>query len=162
MREHDVPDRRPKPGHHRQARQQRVDVPSRSQREHNPDDAEPEHRPEHPVRRQARPSQSHPDEGQQREGAQQHHEQLALAETTYRYDAAADRFLVAEKLQIPGRSVILELIQGILSFFHRDQPGSLEVRTGSVSAIVKGTEFVFAAPPAGPPSLTLKIGRAHV
>jgi Tfp pilus assembly protein PilF len=39
------------------------------------------------------------------------------------------------------RSVV-DLLRGVLSFFHRDQPGDAEVRGGTASAIIRGTEFV--------------------
>lgn len=41
----------------------------------------------------------------------------------------------------PGRSVI-DLLRGVLSFFHRDRPGDVEVRGAGASGIVRGTEFV--------------------
>jgi tetratricopeptide (TPR) repeat protein len=40
----------------------------------------------------------------------------------------------------PGR-LALDLFRGALHFFHRDQPGLFEIRTETVSAVVRGTEF---------------------
>jgi tetratricopeptide (TPR) repeat protein len=34
-----------------------------------------------------------------------------------------------------------ELLRGLIYFFHRDRPGDYEIRTRTVSAIVRGTEF---------------------
>ncbi len=48
-------------------------------------------------------------------------------------------------LQIPdpgaGRRVRLHIFRGIYYFFHRDQPGEFQIRTPTVSAVVRGTEF---------------------
>ena len=42
----------------------------------------------------------------------------------------------------------LQLFRGILSFFHRDQPGRIRVLTRGAAAGVEGTEFVMAVDPA--------------
>ncbi len=41
----------------------------------------------------------------------------------------------------PGRRSSFGFIKGILYFFHRDKPSDYEIRTRTVSAIVRGTEF---------------------
>ncbi|HAB18921.1 MAG TPA: hypothetical protein DCE44_21085 [Verrucomicrobiales bacterium] len=70
--------------------------------------------------------------------------------------------LVTLKLDSTDRSVLIELLSGILSFFHRDRPGSLEVRGQGVSALIRGTEFVFSVAPQGPATLTLLEGEVAV
>ena len=55
--------------------------------------------------------------------------------------------LATVEIQGADTSVMVNLVQGILSFFHRDRPGSFRVRRGTTVAIVRGTEFVFAAAP---------------
>ncbi|MFO1460325.1 MAG: FecR domain-containing protein [Verrucomicrobiota bacterium] len=55
--------------------------------------------------------------------------------------------LATVEIQKADASVMVNLVQGILSFFHRDRPGSFRVRRGTTVAIVRGTEFVFAAAP---------------
>jgi outer membrane receptor protein involved in Fe transport/Tfp pilus assembly protein PilF len=48
-------------------------------------------------------------------------------------------------LRIPAQGerggVVLEMLRGVLYFFRRDKPDLFEIRTGSVSAVVRGTEF---------------------
>jgi tetratricopeptide (TPR) repeat protein len=48
-------------------------------------------------------------------------------------------------LQMPavenGRPLGPKFFKGVLYFFHRDAPGSFEIRTPTVSALVRGTEF---------------------
>lgn len=41
----------------------------------------------------------------------------------------------------PAKRSSFGFIKGILYFFHRDKPGDYEIRTRTVSAIVRGTEF---------------------
>jgi len=41
----------------------------------------------------------------------------------------------------PKKRSSFGFIKGILYFFHRDKPGDYELRTRTVSAIVRGTEF---------------------
>ncbi len=53
------------------------------------------------------------------------------------------------------RSLGLHLVRGILSFFHRDRPGEIEVEGGGVSAIIRGTEFVFAVDEDGTARMTV-------
>ncbi len=57
---------------------------------------------------------------------------------------------------------VIELIRGVMSFFHRDRPGDLEVRGAGTSAIVRGTEFVVSVGEDGLLSLTLFDGRVEV
>ncbi|MBL9175438.1 MAG: FecR domain-containing protein [Verrucomicrobiales bacterium] len=57
------------------------------------------------------------------------------------------REMATVEIQRADASVMVNLVQGILSFFHRDRPGSFRVRRGTTVAIVRGTEFVFAAAP---------------
>jgi Tfp pilus assembly protein PilF len=42
----------------------------------------------------------------------------------------------------PGSLSGLKLVQGLLSFFHRDQPGRIRVLTRGAAASIRGTEFV--------------------
>src|SRR5205809_2806189 len=44
----------------------------------------------------------------------------------------------------PGAGNGLNLFKGLLSFFHRDEPGRIRVITGGSTAGVQGTEFVMA------------------
>lgn len=60
-----------------------------------------------------------------------------------------------------SRSVI-NLLQGVMSFFHRGQAGDVEVRGGGASAIVRGTEFVVAVGADGAMSLVLAEGAVEV
>ena len=58
----------------------------------------------------------------------------------------------------PGRKAersLLEILRGRMSFFHRDEPGRVEVTGNGVSALVRGTEFTFAARADGVVELTL-------
>jgi Flp pilus assembly protein TadD len=48
----------------------------------------------------------------------------------------------------------LHLIKGILSFFHRDQPGRIRVITSGAEAGVEGTEFVLSVDTTGPIEIT--------
>lgn len=48
----------------------------------------------------------------------------------------------------------LNLLKGIISFFHRDEPGRLRLITRGTDAGVKGTEFVLAVDPTAPIELT--------
>jgi Tfp pilus assembly protein PilF len=48
----------------------------------------------------------------------------------------------------------LHLFRGILSFFHRDQPGRIRVITSGAEAGVEGTEFVLAVDTSGPTEIT--------
>jgi tetratricopeptide (TPR) repeat protein len=57
---------------------------------------------------------------------------------------------------------VIELIRGVMSFFHRDRPGDLEVRGAGTSAIVRGTEFAASVGDDGLLSLTLFDGRVEV
>ncbi len=70
--------------------------------------------------------------------------------------------LTEQRLGAGEHGAIVELLRGVVSFFHRDRPGSLEVRRGGISVIVKGTEFVLAATPGNPLTLTLIDGSVSV
>jgi len=48
----------------------------------------------------------------------------------------------------------LNLLQGLLSFFHRDKPNRIQVFGGGTFAGIKGTEFVMEVSPAGSPQRT--------
>ncbi len=56
---------------------------------------------------------------------------------------------------LPG----LNLIKGILSFFHRDNPGRIRVLTRGATASVEGTEFVMEANENGRVTLTVLDGK---
>lgn len=60
-----------------------------------------------------------------------------------------------------GRSVI-EILRGVLSFFHRDASGDVEVRGGGASAIIRGTEFAVSVDGAGRLTLALFDGEVEV
>ncbi len=60
-----------------------------------------------------------------------------------------------------GRTVI-ELLRGVLSFFHRDQPGDVEVRGAGTSAIIRGTEFAVSVSPEGDLALVLFDGQVEM
>ncbi|MBL9175437.1 MAG: FecR domain-containing protein [Verrucomicrobiales bacterium] len=66
--------------------------------------------------------------------------------------------LTTTRLEGQPSGLILNVLRGILSFFHRNEPGSLEVRSGSTSALIRGTEFAFAASEDGTVQLTLLDG----
>ena len=52
------------------------------------------------------------------------------------------------KLEIlPGAKPGLHLWRGLLSFFHRGEPGQIDIRTPTVRAGIRGTEFVVAVEP---------------
>ncbi len=61
-----------------------------------------------------------------------------------------------------GSRSIVELLQGVLSFFHRDRPGDTEVRGGEAAAIVRGTEFVVSVQPETGMEITLLEGSVEV
>ncbi|NUN03873.1 MAG: FecR domain-containing protein [Bryobacteraceae bacterium] len=69
-----------------------------------------------------------------------------------------NRALPRRRREDRGRRASLFLLRGILSFFHRDHPSELEVEARGVSAIVRGTEFVFAVDPTGKATVTLYDG----
>lgn len=48
------------------------------------------------------------------------------------------------QLLVRQENVAVRLLRGILSFFHRDEPGQIEIEGGGINASVRGTEFVFA------------------
>lgn len=53
----------------------------------------------------------------------------------------------------------LHLLRGILSFFHRDKPGRIQIITRGAMAGVEGTEFVLAANDAGNTTMSVIDGR---
>ena len=58
----------------------------------------------------------------------------------------------------PKAKLSLNLLQGLLYLFHRDEPASIGVKHRTVSAAIRGTEFAFAAPGDGRVVLTLVEG----
>ena len=55
----------------------------------------------------------------------------------------------------------LHLVRGILSFFHRDQPGRIRILTRGAVAGVEGTEFVLAVDDADTTTLSVVDGRVR-
>lgn len=66
-------------------------------------------------------------------------------------DATIANVAELTQLRVQGqeRRAIVELLQGVMSFFHRDKPGDVEVRGVGAAAIIRGTEFVASINPAG-------------
>ncbi len=60
-----------------------------------------------------------------------------------------------------NRSAI-EILRGVMSFFHRDDPDDVEVRGGGTSAIIRGTEFTVSVDPAGNLQLVLFDGKVEL
>ena len=58
--------------------------------------------------------------------------------------------------------LLTRLMRGVLSFFHRDKPGELEIESAEVAAVIYGTEFVFAVAENGTTTLTLYDGRVEM
>lgn len=56
----------------------------------------------------------------------------------------------------------LHLIRGILSFFHRDQPGRIQIITSGAVAGVEGTEFVLAVDEAERTTLAVMDGKVRL
>ncbi len=63
--------------------------------------------------------------------------------------------------EAPGSQSGLHLIRGLLSFFHRDQPGRIRVLTRGAVAGVEGTEFVIAVNDAEATTLSVVDGRVR-
>jgi len=59
----------------------------------------------------------------------------------------------------PGDQSGLHLVRGIISFFHRDQPGRIQIITRGAVAGVEGTEFVMAVDDADKTTLAVVDGR---
>jgi tetratricopeptide (TPR) repeat protein len=59
----------------------------------------------------------------------------------------------------PGDQSGLHLIRGIISFFHRDQPGRIQIITRGAVAGVEGTEFVMAVDDADKTTLAVVDGK---
>jgi outer membrane receptor protein involved in Fe transport/Tfp pilus assembly protein PilF len=55
----------------------------------------------------------------------------------------------------------LHLIRGVISFFHRDNPGHIQIITRGAMAGVEGTEFVLAADGAGETTMSVIDGRVR-
>ncbi len=53
------------------------------------------------------------------------------------------------------KGIVSRLFGGVISFFHRDVPGRMEVESSEVAAVIRGTEFVFAV--AGDETTTLTL-----
>lgn len=52
------------------------------------------------------------------------------------------RELTTLRVEAKESSTFLNLLGGTLSFFHRDKPSTVGVKAGTISAIIRGTEFV--------------------
>jgi tetratricopeptide (TPR) repeat protein len=78
--------------------------------------------------------------------------------TTWRL---AERSLLQLPEEPQPRS-IFNLLRGALYFFHRDQPGTFPVKTPTMSAIVRGTEFVLRVEDDGTSHLLLLDGEVDV
>ena len=61
-----------------------------------------------------------------------------------------------------GKRRVMELIKGVIYFFHRDKPGDVEVRTRLVNAVVLGTEFTLAVADDGTTTLSLIDGKVEM
>ena len=59
----------------------------------------------------------------------------------------------------PGAQAGLHLIRGVLSFFHRDQPGRIRIITRGAVAGVEGTEFILAVNDADATTLSVVDGK---
>jgi Flp pilus assembly protein TadD len=59
----------------------------------------------------------------------------------------------------PGSQSGLHLIRGVLSFFHRDQPGRIRIITRGAVAGVEGTEFILAVNDADTTTLSVVDGK---
>jgi Flp pilus assembly protein TadD len=57
---------------------------------------------------------------------------------------------------------VVELLKGVLSFFHRDEPGDVEVRSGGTSALIRGTEFTVSVDDRGSMHVALFDGSVEV
>ena len=55
----------------------------------------------------------------------------------------------------------LHLVRGILSFFHRDKPGRIQIITRGATAGIEGTEFVLAANDAGQTTMSVIDGKVR-
>jgi tetratricopeptide (TPR) repeat protein len=60
------------------------------------------------------------------------------------------------------QGVLARLVRGVLSFFHRDEPGRIEVESGGIHASVRGTDFVFEAEGDGRIRLVLYDGEVEL
>src|SRR6185436_9462658 len=63
--------------------------------------------------------------------------------------------------QPAGKRRILELLRGVIYFFHRDKPGELELRSPVVNAVVLGTEFNLLVADDGTTTLSLLDGQVQ-
>ncbi len=55
----------------------------------------------------------------------------------------------------------LHLVRGVLSFFHRDKPGRIQIITRGATAGIEGTEFVLAANDAGQTTMSVIDGKVR-
>jgi Tfp pilus assembly protein PilF len=62
----------------------------------------------------------------------------------------------------PDEQAGLHLIRGIVSFFHRDQPGRIHIITRGAVAGVEGTEFALAVDPADVTTLSVIDGKVRI
>ena len=78
--------------------------------------------------------------------------------TTWRLDQLSVLELPVE----PQPRSLFNLLRGALYFFHRDVPGTFPVKTPTMSAIVRGTEFVLRVEEDGTSTLVLLDGEVEV
>ncbi|MBX3745398.1 MAG: tetratricopeptide repeat protein [Verrucomicrobiae bacterium] len=60
------------------------------------------------------------------------------------------------------QGTLLQILRGIISFFHQGQAGQVTIEGGGVSAVVRGTEFAFEVREAGGMRLTLFDGEVDL
>lgn len=60
------------------------------------------------------------------------------------------------------RGLGLQMLRGLISFFHRDRLGEIEVEGGGVNATIRGTEFVFGVSENGEVQVTLYDGKLEL
>jgi len=75
------------------------------------------------------------------------------------FGASTDLEIVPPAL--PDDQPGVHLIQGIISYFHRDKPGSIHISTRGAVAGVEGTEFVLAVDAAQSTTLSVVDGRVR-
>lgn len=62
----------------------------------------------------------------------------------------------------PEKRTVMELLRGMLYFFHRDRPDEFELRAPAVSAIIRGTEFTVKVEENGRTVLDLLDGKVEM
>lgn len=67
-------------------------------------------------------------------------------------------------LKLQGRqdTLLIQLLKGVLYFFHRDRPGRIELEGGGLNAAVRGTEVAFSVGDDGETALTVYDGEVEV